>query len=110
MQSEATQILPPAGPAAQSESVLGRHIANPWVAFLLRRLLSLVIVLFFLALASFLMVRLIPGDPALIVAGQGATLEQLATIRHQLGIDVPAQVQFVNFWGRRFHAALGESF
>jgi peptide/nickel transport system permease protein len=83
---------------------------NPWVHFLLRRLASLVLVLLALAVASFMMVRLIPGDPALIVGGLTATGDQILIIRHQLGIDVPLQQQFINYWVNLSHGDLGTSF
>jgi peptide/nickel transport system permease protein len=84
--------------------------SNLWFNFVLRRLASLVLVLVALAIASFLMVRLIPGDPALIVGGLTASGEQIEQIRHQLGIDQPIQVQFVQYWGNLAHGDLGASF
>ena len=85
-------------------------VTNPWAAFVLRRLASLALVLIALATASFMLVRLIPGDPALIVGGLNATPEQLVAIRHQLGIDQPIGVQFVHFWTDLAHGQLGASF
>jgi peptide/nickel transport system permease protein len=83
---------------------------NQWFIFLMRRLASLVLVLVALAIASFLMVRLIPGDPALIVGGLSANGEQIQTIRHQLGTDQPIQVQFVAYWVNLARGNLGTSF
>lgn len=116
-------LIPPtelAGAAAQipgierppeiSGGLLNGFGGNPWVAFVLRRLLSMLIVLLALALITFLMVRLIPGDPAENVAGITATADQISLIRHELGIDKPMQVQFVNYWVDLAHGNLGNSF
>lgn len=84
--------------------------ANPWVRFLFRRLLSLVVVLAVLATLAFAMVRLIPGDPAAIVGGIGATPAQTQAVRHQLGLDVPVHVQFAEYWVNLAHGDLGSSF
>ena len=47
-----------------------------WVGFAGRRLLGLVLVLAFLLVATFAMVRLIPGDPAVVILGQNGTPDQ----------------------------------
>lgn len=95
------------GAAAGAVASIAR---NPWLWFLVRRLTSLVLVLIALAIASFMLVRLIPGDPALIVGGLTATPDQIIAIRHQLGIDKPIGVQFVLFWVDLAHGDLGTSF
>jgi peptide/nickel transport system permease protein len=83
---------------------------SPWTGFLLRRLLSLAVILIVLALATFSMVRLIPGDPALTRAGIGATQSQIDAIRHQLGIDQPLTAQLLNYFVNLLHGDLGTSF
>jgi peptide/nickel transport system permease protein len=58
----------------------------------------------------FLLLRLTPGDPAAILAGDAATGEQIASIRASLGLDRPLVVQFV-IWLKRIAAGdLGQSF
>jgi peptide/nickel transport system permease protein len=57
----------------------------------------------------FMMVRLLPGDPARIVAGLLASEADVENIRHQLGLDVPGAVQYANFLSRLLHADLGTS-
>jgi peptide/nickel transport system permease protein len=84
--------------------------SSPWISFALRRLLSLVIVLVVLGILAFGMVRLIPGDPAAIVGGIGATQEQTNAVRQQLGLDEPIYVQFVTYWSNAAHGNLGSSF
>jgi peptide/nickel transport system permease protein len=84
-------------------------MVHPLLAFVLRRLLQLVIVLFGLVIASFLMVRLIPGNPAVIIASEntGATIPQ---IEHALGLDKPLVAQFGSYVAGLFHGNLGASF
>ena len=59
-----------------------------------RRLLFLVPVLFGILVAVFVTMRVVPGDPARLVAGADAGPEELATIRKQFGLDQPLHVQF----------------
>jgi len=61
---------------------------------LTRRLLFLVPVLFGILVAVFVTMRVVPGDPARLVAGADAGPEELATIRQQFGLDQPLHVQF----------------
>ena len=64
--------------------------------YALAGVLGLIPVLFGISLLVFLVMRLIPGDPALMILGERATPQQLATIRAQLGLDKPL---FFNFSG-----------
>ena len=74
-----------------------------------RRLLQLVPTLLAVSLLVFLMVRLIPGDPALVIAGENASPELLARIRENLGLDRPILVQYGAYlWGLA-HGDLGIS-
>lgn len=98
------------GDSEPGSGLLRTIASNQWTRFLIRRLVSLVLVLVALAIASFMMVRLIPGDPALIVGGLTANDEQLRIIRHQLGIDQPFTVQFITYWINLAHGNLGTSF
>ena len=61
---------------------------------LARRLLFLIPVLFGILVAVFVTMRVVPGDPARLVAGADAGPEELATIRKQFGLDQPLHVQF----------------
>src|SRR5437899_7108413 len=56
-----------------------------------------------------MMVRLLPGDPARIVAGLLASEADVENIRHQLGLDEPGPVQYADFLTRLLHADLGIS-
>ncbi len=68
-------------------------------AFLLRRLLHGLAVLGALSLLVFLVLQLVPGDPAVTVAGVGATQHDIEVIRHQLGLDRPIWAQFLIWVG-----------
>jgi peptide/nickel transport system permease protein len=58
----------------------------------------------------FLMLRLTPGDPAAIIAGDNANAEQIALIRDRLGLDRPILTQFAIWIGRVLQGDFGESF
>ena len=65
--------------------------------YILRRLLAAIPVMGFVALFVFLLLRLTPGDPAAILAGDTATPAQLEAIRTSLGLNDPLFVQFFNW-------------
>ena len=78
--------------------------------FVLRRLAATVPVLLVVAVFVFLLLRLTPGDPAAIMAGDAATGEQIERIRAGLGLDRPLVVQFGIWLGTVLSGDLGESF
>ncbi len=80
------------------------------LTFLARRLLATIPVLLVVAVLVFLMLRLTPGDPAAILAGDAASTEQIARIRASLGLDQPVIVQFGLWIGNVLSGDLGESF
>ena len=65
------------------------------LAFVARRLLATIPVLAMVALFVFLMLRLTPGDPAAIIAGDNATPIQIEEIRDRLGLNDPLPTQLV---------------
>jgi peptide/nickel transport system permease protein len=79
-------------------------------AFILRRLLATIPVLLIVALLVFLLLRLTPGDPAAIMAGDAANADQIAEIRAGLGLDKPLVVQFGLWMKKIVTGDLGESF
>ena len=79
-------------------------------AFLARRLLATVPVLLIVAVLVFLMLRLTPGDPAAILAGDAADTQQIERIRDSLGLNQPIPVQFGIWFGKLLTGDLGESF
>ena len=78
--------------------------------FLARRLAATIPVLQIVAVLVFLMLRLTPGDPAVIIAGDAANPEQVAQIRAGLGLDRPIAVQFGIWFGKLLSGNLGESY
>ena len=77
--------------------------------YVVKRLLSTIPVLFGISLLLFFMLRMLPGDPAQVLAGQMATPEEIENIRHQLGLDRPIHVQYAFFLGRLALFDLGRS-
>jgi peptide/nickel transport system permease protein len=73
-------------------------------------LLATIPVLLIVAVLVFLLLRLTPGDPAAIMAGDAATGEQIEKIRAGLGLDRPIVVQFGIWLGKVATGDLGESF
>jgi peptide/nickel transport system permease protein len=67
------------------------------VYYLFNRLIQLALVIFFLSIIVFTIVRLIPGDPAAVMLGTEATPQALAQIRQEMGLDQPLFVQYVKW-------------
>ncbi|WP_163849791.1 ABC transporter permease [Pseudooceanicola aestuarii] len=80
------------------------------LGYLLRRLVILALSLFIAAVVLFVLLRLLPGDPAAALVGVGATPEQIAAAQAQLGSDQPLGVQFVSYLGDLARFDLGQSF
>ena len=79
------------------------------LGYLLRRVLAAIPVMGVVALFVFLLLRLTPGDPAAILAGDNATPEQLERIRTSLGLNEPLYTQFFTWIGKLLHGDLGVS-
>lgn len=77
--------------------------------FIAGRLLATIPVMGVVAVLVFLLLRLAPGDPAAILAGDIATPEQIAAIRARLGLDQPILVQFGEWLWRLLRGDLGTS-
>jgi peptide/nickel transport system permease protein len=77
--------------------------------YLLRRLLLTVPVLLGVTFIIFAMVRLTPGDPAQVIAGEQATRETVEAVRRSLGLDQPILVQYVRFLGDLVRGDMGRS-
>ncbi len=74
-----------------------------------RRVLQLVPVLLGVSVLVFLMIHLVPGDPAQVMLQEYGSSEQVASLRHALGLDRPLPVQYATFVWRLLHADLGTS-
>jgi peptide/nickel transport system permease protein len=77
--------------------------------YVARRLVAAVPTLLGVSIVVFMMVRLLPGDPARMVAGLLASESDVENIRHQLGLDQPGPVQYAQFLVRLAHFDLGTS-
>lgn len=80
------------------------------LAYILRRLFIALIVLFGISIVSFILIYMIPADPARIIAGVHAPPNVLIAIRHQLGLDKPLPIQYLMYMGRLLHGNLGVSY
>ena len=79
------------------------------LSYIIRRFLAAIPVMAVVALFVFLLLRLTPGDPAAIIAGDMATPEQLERIRTSLGLNQPITVQFFTWVGQLLSGNLGTS-
>ena len=80
------------------------------ISFLVKRILSTIPVMLIVAVLVFMMLRLTPGDPAAIIAGDAASPENIAKIRQSFGLDRPLVVQFGIWFGNLLSGNLGESY
>lgn len=80
------------------------------LSYLGHRITHLFITLFFVSFIVFAMVRMIPGDPALVMAGPEATPEIVEQLRTSLGLDQPFYLQYWIFLERLWGGDLGDSF
>ncbi|MBB3655855.1 peptide/nickel transport system permease protein [Rhizobium sp. BK650] len=80
------------------------------IALLSRRLAGLVITLLVVSLVIFAVMDLLPGDPASIMLGTSASPETLAALRHELGLDQPLILRYVQWLAGVFSGNLGRSY
>ncbi len=78
-------------------------------AYIAKRLLLAIPVILGVAFVVFAMVRIVPGDPAQIIAGEAATKEFVEAVRKDLGLDRPLLEQFVSFVGNLLRGDFGRS-
>ena len=77
--------------------------------YVTRRILALSYVLLGITLTVFLLTRLIPGDPALVMLGERATAERIVEVRRELGLDRPLVVQYFIYLNNILTGNLGRS-
>jgi len=82
---------------------------NAWARFAARRLLRLLLSIWVLLTAAFLMIHLIPGDPVRAALGVTAPAELVAARREQLGLNDPLWAQYAHYLGDLFTARFGVS-
>ncbi|KGA98626.1 glutathione ABC transporter permease [Alkalihalobacillus alcalophilus ATCC 27647 = CGMCC 1.3604] len=78
-------------------------------AYIGKRLLETIPILFVVSILIFFFTHLIPGDPARLVAGPDATLAEVAQIRENLGLDQPVWKQYVDYMAGLLTGNLGQS-
>ncbi|MGI8689135.1 MAG: ABC transporter permease [Thermomicrobiales bacterium] len=78
-------------------------------AYIRKRLLLMIFVLFGVTLIIFSMIHLVPGDPAFLLLGERATDQKAADLRHQLGLDQSLPLQYWHFISGIFHGNFGMS-
>ncbi len=79
------------------------------MAFLVRRLLLTLPILFIVSVVCFSMINLIPGDPATVILGPEATEQAKEQMRERLNLNDPIPVQYVDWLGGVLRGDLGES-
>jgi peptide/nickel transport system permease protein len=80
------------------------------MAYVARRLMAAALILLGISLVTFLLLYLLPADPARQIAGRSATAQTVASIRAQLGLDQPLPVQYGRYLGRLAQGDLGRSY
>ncbi len=78
-------------------------------AFVLKRLLLLIPTLLGISALVFVMIHLVPGDPAQVMLGERASASSIEALRHQLGLDRPLHVQFGRYIAGLLKGDLGRS-
>jgi peptide/nickel transport system permease protein len=78
--------------------------------YIIKRLVLLVIIIFFVSLAAFFLVHLLPGNPAITILGPNATAQNVATVNRELGLSKPLWQQYFIWLGHVFQGNLGQSF
>lgn len=79
------------------------------VNYTIRRVISAIPTLLIVAVMIFILIRMIPGNPALVMLGDEATIEEIAAMEQRLGIDRPIAVQFARWAGNMLRGDFGES-
>ena len=79
-------------------------------SYIVRRLLQTIPSVLIVLMVNFCIVRFAPGDPAQLIAGEGATEAQVALISHSLGLDKPLPEQLVTYFQGILHGDLGYSY
>jgi peptide/nickel transport system permease protein len=80
-----------------------------WTYFA-RRILQTIPVLFGISVITFVLIYYLPADPARMYAGPSATVETVARIRHELGLDLPLWQQYIRYMENVLHGDLGFSY
>ncbi|HRJ42222.1 MAG: ABC transporter permease [Caldilineaceae bacterium] len=77
--------------------------------YIARRLISLIPVLLGVSIVVFSLIRMIPGDPVIIMLGEKASVEAIEELREEMGFNRPIPVQYVEWMGRILRGDFGKS-
>lgn len=77
--------------------------------YIIKRVLEIVPIIFVVSILSFLFIHFIPGDPARLVAGKDATLQDVQNVREELGLNDPIWKQYISYMGNLLQGNLGTS-
>ena len=84
-------------------------MGTSFISYVARRVLWAVPTLLLVSIMVFVLMRLVPGDPALLILGDAATPDQLAQLHAQMGLDRPIPVQYLTWLGHVLRGDLGNS-
>lgn len=79
------------------------------LAYILKRILTLVPTLVAASILVFLFIHMIPGDPAAVLLGDTATPEEIAALTHEMGLDKPIWQQYIAWFSNVLKGDLGQS-
>ena len=79
------------------------------IAYIVRRILLTVPILFFVVTLVFFLLRVAPGDPAMVILGDYASQEALDGFRERMGLNAPMHVQYMRYLNGLVHGDLGRS-
>lgn len=86
------------------------HRRKTMLSYTAKRLLQTVFVLFGISLITFVLLQVVPGDPVALMLEKRADPETIAKVRHELGLDLPYYVQYLNFIKGAVHLDFGTSY
>ena len=92
------------------DSFLSFYILPSMMAFVVRRLLLTVPVVWIVVTLVFSLIHIVPGDPVAQMLGEGAAVTQVEQMRHDLGLDRPFLAQYRGYIAGLLHGDLGTSF
>jgi len=77
--------------------------------YIIRRLFALIPVLIGVSLVVFFLIRMIPGDPVIVMLGERANPQDIERVRREMGLDRPIYIQYIEWMGRVLRGDLGKS-
>lgn len=79
------------------------------LSYSIKRLLAIIPVLFLVSVIAFLLIQLVPGDPAANILGPFAPKEEILALRHKLGLEQPLFIQYLSWLKQLVKGDMGES-